>query len=361
MRNNTYYYRRRIPNSLHEVATIKVIFRPLSTEKKLSLKIAEQYNYLFNMIDLSLKLKQDITQYVEQLNLRQEKEEVKVDVFTLYLQYQDVSDKRRTKIERLLTTIEYLLPKNLNKLSMTQLDTIKQTLSTMPRRNIHKYKVLPLSRLVKMKVDEKDRMSGETVNDHLKTLNSLIKFAYERDYLSKPYAVSMIKKTTSGRDERVALDVDTIKHAISTAKTARLADCFTLLYLTGLRPSEVYKCKITEVEDVQCFDLRDKTLQLKSKASYRLIPVHYSIKDPEQLLESYRSMSSQYINRLFDVPEGTLYSLRHSFATELAGKGVEPYIISELLGHTHSGMTMGRYVKGLPVKLLKKYVDKLNM
>jgi integrase len=238
---------------------------------------------------------------------------------------------------------------------------IKQTLSTMPRRNLQKYKVLPLSKLVKMKVPEEDRMSGETVNDHLKTLNSLIKFAYERDYIAKPYAVSMIKKTTSGRDERVALDVDTIMHTIATAKTARLTDSFALLYLTGLRPSEVTKCKLTSVDGIRCFDLRDRTLQLKSKGSYRLIPVHHAIKEPERLLESFKSMSSQYMNRQFDVAEGTLYSLRHSFATELAAKGVEPHIISELLGHSHQGMTLGRYVKGFPVKVLKEAVDKLNI
>ena len=63
------------------------------------------------MIDLSLKLKQDITQYVEQLNLLQENEEVKVDVFTSYLQHQDVSDERRTKIERLLATIQQAITK----------------------------------------------------------------------------------------------------------------------------------------------------------------------------------------------------------------------------------------------------------
>ena len=71
-------------------------------------------------------------------------------------------------------------------------------------------------------------------------------------------------------------------------------------------------------------------------------------------------MNSQYIGRQFKVSEGTLYRLRHSFATHLAAKGIEPYIISELLGHTHKGMTMGRYVKGFPVELLSEAINKLE-
>lgn len=76
-------------------------------------------------------------------------------------------------------------------------------------------------------------------------------------------------------------------------------------------------------------------------------------------MEDYKTMSSQYINRQFKVSKGTLYSLRHSFATILASKGVEPHIISELLGHSHGGMTLLRYVKGFPVQMLKDAVDTL--
>ena len=71
-------------------------------------------------------------------------------------------------------------------------------------------------------------------------------------------------------------------------------------------------------------------------------------------------MNSQYIGRQFKVSEGTLYRLRHSFATHLAAKGIEPYIISELLGHSHDGMTLSRYVKGFPFKSLREAIDKLE-
>ena len=92
-----------------------------------------------------------------------------------------------------------------------------------------------------------------------------------------------------------------------------------------------------------------------------MIPVHHSMSEPEKILEDYKSMHPRMISRGFKAEEGTLYSLRHSFATELASKGVEPHIISELLGHSHKGMTLGRYVKGFPVEQLKEAIDKLEI
>lgn len=179
---------------------------------------------------------------------------------------------------------------------------------------------------------------------------------YERDALDKPYTVSMLKKTTSNRDERIALPVDTIRQAIDGAKTRELSSSFTLLYLSDLRPSEAFKCTVTAVDGIRCFDLTDRALQLKLKNSYRLIHVHHSIADPEQMLEDYRSMSSQYISRQFKVEKGTLlYSLRYSFAIQLASKGDEPHIIvSELLGHTYTGMMTECESKEQEAKRLKE-------
>ena len=359
-RGDTYYYRRRIPSSIQSRCSIKVIHRPLSTDKKLAYKLVTRYNHLFDMIDFGIKLKQDITPLIEELNLLASPKQ-RINIYESYLQNQDTSDKRLSKIQRILSVLKVLLPANISTVNMNTLDTIKHTLSTMPKRSTNKYRTMEIKEVVRIKAKPSERMSTETLNDHLKILNSLIKYCYERDLIAKPYSVTMAKKTTSSRNERVALTPDTVKQAITTSKTTELSNAFTLLYLTGLRPSEVSKCKITTIDGIQCFDLTDTSINLKSTSSHRLIPVHRSIKEPEKLLEDFSSMSTQYISRQFKVEKGTLYSLRHSFATELASHGVEPHIISELLGHSHSGMTMGRYVKGLPVQMLKNTIDILSL
>lgn len=356
-RGNTWYYRRRVPFSLLHLCNVKFINRALSANKKLALQLASRYENIFTMIDIGLKLNHDVSELIKELNF---KPIVKINIYEQFIKHQDVSDNRKAKIERILSVLKVLLPNDLSTINMIILDTINQQLTKLPKRNIQKYRVKPIEELLKMKVPEAERLTIETINDYLKILNSFLKFAYERDAVDKPYTVNMSKKTTNNRDERLALPVDTIRQAINGAKRRELSSSFTLLYLSGLRPSEAFKCTVTTVAGIRCFDLTDRALQLKTKSSYRLIPVHHSIDDPEQMLEDYRSMSSQYISRQFKVEEGTLYSLRHSFATQLASKGVDPHIISELLGHTHNGMTLGRYVKGFPIKLLSESINKVD-
>ena len=55
-----------------------------------------------------------------------------------------------------------------------------------------------------------------------------------------------------------------------------------------------------------------------------------------------------------------LYSLRHSFATELKARGVEPLMITELMGHSRGNMTFSRYAGNYPVKTLKEAIETLD-
>ncbi len=361
VRGNKYYYKRRIPLQISNLVDVKFINRPLYTDKKLSLQLASRYDNIFTMIDVGLKLNKDVTELINELNIQPI---TKIDIYKNYLKNQNVSENRLTKIKRLLLVIKILLPSDISKINMTVLDDVKNKLTQLPKRNIQKYRELKIQELVKMDIPIQDRLSTESINDHLKILNSLIKFGHERDMIARQYAVSMIKNVTMARDERTALSIDVIKNLIGNPATKELASAYTLLYLSGMRLSESFKCTISVVDGIKCFDLTNRAIQLKTKSSYRLVPIHHSIENPELILEDLRSMRKEYIGRLCKKTlgtNGTLYSLRHSFATHMAAKGVEPYIISELLGHSHSGMTLGRYVKGFDVKILKNAIDKLEI
>jgi len=360
LRQSTYYYRRRVPTHIAHLSGTNIIHRPLSTDKRLAMQLATRYDNLFNMIEVGLKLKQDVSEMVQELNFRSIKQK-QIDIYSTYLKNLDVSDARMHKVKSLLAVIHGLLPNDIKKINMTVLDDVKDTLTKLPRRNIQKYRVKKIEELVKMDIPVEDRLANEAVNDYIKIMNSLLKFACERDHIPKQYKVSLMKKDTGARDERQALSVGSIKALLEATPEAKLRSAYALLFYSGMRTSEAYKCKISEVDGVKCFDLTDKKLRLKSSSSYRLIPIHHSIEEPEQMLADLTSMKQEYIGKKCSakLEEGTLYSLRHSFATEMAAKGVEPHIISELLGHTHKDMTMGRYVKGFPTKLLSKAINKL--
>ena len=341
---------------MQNIISVKTINRPLSEDLNLAKRLASKYNDVFRMIDFCIKYGEDPEKYIRMLDLPTAK---KIDVYDAYIKSLDVTEKRLSKVKSLMSVLKVLLPNDISKVDMNKLDSVKEILQKMPKRSSSKYRKMDIRDVVKIVGKEDERMSVETLNDHLKATNALMKFAYERDVVSKPYSVGMVKKKVSGREERKAIPVDEIKKVIKTTTMPELRSAYTLLYLTGLRPSEAHKCKISVVDGIKCFDLTGKDLELKTKSSYRLIPVHKLIVNPERLLEDFRKHSTQYIRRKFKVLEGTLYSLRHSFATELASKGVEPHIISELLGHSHKDMTLGRYVKGMPVSMLKDAVDKL--
>lgn len=133
LRNNIYYYRRRIPSTFDSICNINRIYRPLSANRKLSIKLAKRYNDLFEIIEVGLRLNHNVDIYVQELDIQKTQQ---VDVYQLYISSLNVSSNRIAKINRLLTVIKALLPKCIDKLSMAQLDSIKHTIMELARRNI---------------------------------------------------------------------------------------------------------------------------------------------------------------------------------------------------------------------------------
>lgn len=197
------------------------------------------------MIYLSIKLNQDYDKYVNELNLRTKKRSI--DIYGQYLRSQDVTDSRRNKIERHLTVIKVLLPKDIKKLNMSILDDVKSKITDLPKRNIQKYRKMTLEEIVKREIPTKERITVETANDYIKILNQVLKFLYDREMIARQYSVTPLKSIVAARDQRSTLDDKEISKLLS-AKNKALRSVYKISYYSGLRLSELYKCKLSIID-----------------------------------------------------------------------------------------------------------------
>ena len=255
-----------------------------------------------------------------------------------------------------------------DEISYKSLDGIRDKLQRLPKRNIQRYRMMPLTEVISEKtlktVATKDKLTPKSINEYLKILNSILTFGYDRGVLSQHHKIKLLSINHQARTERSALTHSEIQGLLKDSRSPELALSYQLLYLSGMRLSEAYKCKLTTVNSIMCFDLRHTTETLKNSNSYRLIPVHSAVQDPENSLKAITSLKPSYLSRKASEMLGggkkTLYSLRHSFATALASKGVQVGIVSELMGHSHKSITLNRYTKGYPVDILHTEINKLD-
>lgn len=144
-----------------------------------------------------------------------------------------------------------------------------------------------------------------------------------------------------------------------------------LLAYSGMRLSEAVALKrknFREDEGTWVFDLTQAGLR-KTKASYRLVPVHpvlhdlfRSINDPEQpLVETTCAATlSKTLSRVIDQvttdPSARAHSLRHAFITAMSQNGTPKPLRMQIVGHSgdvHDGYTHGQHVAELAREVAK--------
>ena len=364
-RGNTYIYRRRVPVQLQSHINLAEFHRALVPDIKSAKMIASKYDLLFSKIITSLKMNINISNLVKELDIDKPVIKPKVDIYDEFLKSKEnIAANSYREYKQQLQLFKFILPTDLYKLSYSQIDTVKKVLLKLPKRNIQRYRDMSLKQLIKEDVATSDRISTKSQNEYLKTLRALLKFAHERDYIDKLIEVKLFTNKTTSRNQREALSKEEVG-ILCNHSDPRVADMSKILYYSGMRLSEVYKCTVGLVEGVLCFDLSDKSIDLKTHSSYRIIPVHNALKNNiKEVLENATSIKDKRHSRMAsEALKGkskTLYSLRHTFATELAARGIETGVISELLGHSHKGMTLCRYIKGFPTKLLSESINKLD-
>jgi len=393
-KHNTYKYIRRVPQELLEYTPSNRFRVSLGSNELEAIQMAVEFN---SAIENALQLFQlhlpssTIIEKLEHLlpkEPQEEKQQASLPQGTLkelsreYLasKQQNISkDETRDKkyfYEEVAPAIFFEIgltnnPK-LAKITYSHLLDCKNIFTSLPKRNIQKYRTMELSKILNglAEVQENERISARTINKYIKWLRALFNFAVVTNHLQVNLANSLpLQKTVDDKLQRLPLSDEELKLLLDNLPQ-KMKYLVQVLALTGMRLSELYKCKVVEVEGIKSFSLLDRELKLKTKSSYRIIPIHSSLLTQIDSFESHRNtvtsnnlarVTSNTIKALkfLDSAKKSLYSLRHSFATSLVQKGADTVIVSELLGHSHSTMTLSRYATGFSAKQLVEVVELL--
>ena len=391
-KHHTLQYYRRVPKKLLKYVGATKVRVALGTEKEKATTTALRYNTFIDEALYLIKIGADeeliVSTLKEILPKDMEERVLSAGLFSStvnrYMKSKEgqIADKEiKEKInfygdvcssifKKILGTSD---PK-LSDITYSDLLKFKEVISMLPKRNIEKYRSMDMSRLLKILDDipVHERISARTINRAIKWIRVILNFSMvlgELKGINLAHSVPLVK-TEDDRLQRLPLN-DEEYYVLLKKLPKEKRYLVQILKHTGMRLSELYKCKIDTIDDVLVFSLLGKGQKLKTKSSYRIIPIHTSLLDELHHFNSYRNKVSNHrlsqsvstlIKKLnFDNSnKKSLYSLRHSFATTLIQIGADSNLVSELLGHAHgNNMTLCRYASGFSVSQLQAVIQLL--
>lgn len=400
---NGYKFRLRIPKELKQFFKNKLeITKNIGiTNYSDALKLARIYLLEYDRLTISLRLNQsdkDLSNelvrnyFVNILNITNEtnkcinKDSIDyfyvIDKFITYLKsIKNEDDKNVKEICNFFDEIFRLITKksSLRAVDIDELNDIKAKLKSIPKRTKQPYKSMTIKELLNAKdILDDDMISLTTYKKYLKWIRRFYRFTYASRYIDLDIAsfLDSPKSELSAQLERESFEVEEVRKSFKIIDEVLNDDNLKLVYkilaYTGMRISELSKGKLKNDGSIFYIDLTEESCILKTKSSHRKIPLHNDLilldvhKNYNQLRGLFKD---EYISRKFreqvkphltNNPRKTLYSYRHTLATQLKYKNINHLIISELMGHSHRGMTMGRYASRYPLEILKKAIDKLE-
>jgi len=397
--SNTYKIRFRVAKTLQVHFRKNEINKSLNTTNYiLAKKKANLILSAYQKIQLIADLKLDDIDYIESqikdfsikylnvdfnesINKNLITHEMAFKEFKLYYEALDIGETKKKAVLIFLETIFIpLIGKKelVSNINFNNLNKLQNIFKNLPKRNLSKYKDIPLTKLIKLNTPNTDKINITTYNAYMKRISRFYNFCLASQYITtNPYLfTTKDKSTTTEKEEREAFTKDDISNLIPIINqydTYKQAIYLCLIY-TGLRISELYKANIKQIsENEYYFDLTDTNIKLKTKSSHRIVPFHKKLIElniQNILPKALELNKMNWIRRLFNEKikvqitsskKKVLYSFRHTVASELKFLNVRSEIISEILGHTNSSITLNRYASRYLFNVLKKEIDKLSL
>jgi integrase len=231
-------------------------------------------------------------------------------------------------------------------------------------------------------------MSVKSVNKHIARLGSLLKYCNDIGMIVNNPAsgLKLSEKQRADQERNVYAPEDIKKIVCGLPMSVSCPERYWIpligLY-SGLRLNEISQLYVEDVimlDGCWCFNINaDKNKRLKNAASARVIPVHPKLIElgliqycenihkaghprlwmnlewadisgyTNSICKWYQRFNRQHVT---EDPKKVFHSMRHTVADTLKQKGVPEVVIAEVLGHTHTSITSGRYGKRYQPKIL---------
>jgi integrase len=290
----------------------------------------------------------------------------------------DITEKHyNNTINRLTKTILPFigLERDVTTITLDDIDELKEFLESFPNISRLPYKKMSFIELAELdNVPTECIISNDTQSKYLKIVKQLFLFMVDDGIISYNPCKRLIMPDDEQK-KREPFNSEDMKILFKEFdKLDNKKYIYYCLAYTGMRPSELWKCHISQENDIYYFDLTSDNIELKTKQSRRRIPLHsklieLGIRDKLSSLQAEfrQEYLSIYFNKtikkaLTDEDNKIMYSFRHTVATELKRADVNMDKVSELLGHSYESdsMTKSTYASGYTLKQLKEAIDCLN-
>ncbi|ENH7114827.1 tyrosine-type recombinase/integrase [Vibrio fluvialis] len=246
----------------------------------------------------------------------------------------------------------------------------------------------------------KEGRSYKTNKDYLASCRQFFKWCKQMNYiLENPFqeiAVQEQMKKRAQDEERERWSIKDLTKLFKSSEYQSKPEEFkwvtNIMLYHGLRPAEACQLRVADVrtrDGYHCFVVSEdgENQHVKTASSVRYVPIHSNLIDSGFLDYVAKRKSTRCIQLFSYKPDGkwedwskrycqqfgrlqteigmpakarpTAYSFRHTFVDELKQAGVEESMVAQLVGHTHSSMTFGRYGKKYSLQKLASAIERV--
>lgn len=241
----------------------------------------------------------------------------------------------------------------------------------------HSQKFMPLS-IIEIETCLQDLksqdLSNATINSYLTTLKQLYNYAEKRKFLRDNTASQVRRLKKKPRKPPRYFTEEELEKILSYDTPYR--DAFIILLYTGMRRNELRFLEWTDIS------FENKTIQIKNKEGFvtktgqnRIIPMHSKVekilwdqKQSSGYIFEYSTGNPHHRNKWNDslrrilkkenIPNASIHTFRHTFATRFLQSGGSIKELQEILGHASVETTM--IYSHLVPEHLQKSIERLK-